>query len=246
MAQLNQIIAIEKSIKSRAHAEISELYKKVQKRDLFDGFSKTYRKKDEDSEQLPPEQKPVQARAELYLKQMRQTLSELMDITQRKDFANCAASADLVVDGQTIAKNVPVTFLIFLEKTVTDIRSFVSAMPALDETNNWQKDDNTGTFKTAPFETHRTKKIHKPIVLYPATPEHPAQTQLIVEDVIAGFWETVKQSGALSETDKALLVDRATQLLLAIKQAREKANSIEEAKQGEPISKALFKYILGE
>jgi hypothetical protein len=34
-------------------------------------------------------------------------------------------------------------------------------------------------------------------VLYDATEHHPAQTQLISEDVIVGWWETVKHSGAI-------------------------------------------------
>ncbi len=47
MARLNQIIAIEKGIKSRAYAELTELHKAAQKPDLFHGFVKTYQKRDE-------------------------------------------------------------------------------------------------------------------------------------------------------------------------------------------------------
>jgi hypothetical protein len=60
IAKLNQIIAIEKGIKSRVSSELTKLYKTVQKPDLFNGFSKIYQKKDEESEDLPPEQKRVQ------------------------------------------------------------------------------------------------------------------------------------------------------------------------------------------
>ena len=49
MAKLNQIIAIEKGIKSKSHSEISELYKLVQKPALFNGFSKSYQANDEEN-----------------------------------------------------------------------------------------------------------------------------------------------------------------------------------------------------
>ena len=60
MAKLNQIIAIEKGVKARVYGELTELHKAVQKPELFNGFSKTYQKKDDDGEDLPAEKKRVQ------------------------------------------------------------------------------------------------------------------------------------------------------------------------------------------
>ena len=60
MAKLNQIIAIEKGIKSRIYGDVTDLHKASQKPDLFNGFAKHYQRKDEDGEDLPPEQKHVQ------------------------------------------------------------------------------------------------------------------------------------------------------------------------------------------
>ena len=60
MPKLNQIIAIEKGVKSRVYGEITEMHKSSQKPELFNGFVKTYRKKDEDSEDYPPERKKAQ------------------------------------------------------------------------------------------------------------------------------------------------------------------------------------------
>ena len=36
------------------------------------------------------------------------------------------AKADLVVDGVTLAKDLPVTYLLFLEKQLTELKAFVS------------------------------------------------------------------------------------------------------------------------
>ena len=55
MPKLNQIVAIEKSVKSRVYGEITEMHKLSQNSDLFSGFSKQYRKKDEEGEDYPPE-----------------------------------------------------------------------------------------------------------------------------------------------------------------------------------------------
>jgi hypothetical protein len=48
-----------------------------------------------------------------------------------------------------------------------------------DEGESWTKVTNSGLWVTEPIQTHRTKKVQKPIVLYPPTTEHPVQTQLI-------------------------------------------------------------------
>ena len=62
-------------------------------------------------------------------------------------------------------------------------------MSELDPGSDWSVDPGTGLYKTDNTLTQRTKKVQRPITLYEATKEHPAQTQLITEDVIvAGFY----------------------------------------------------------
>lgn len=62
-------------------------------------------------------------------------------------------------------------------------------------------------------------------MLFPATEQHPAQTQLITEDVFVGTWSTIKISGAISHNDKQKLLDRVEELIIAVKSAREEANA---------------------
>jgi hypothetical protein len=245
MGKLNQIIAVEKGIKSRVHSELSELHKALQKPDLFNGFAKEYRRKDEDGETLPPERKRVQFVVSEALRGVERSSIELYDITARKDWTNCLAKGSITVDGQTLLADVPVSFLLFLEKQLTDLRTMVAALPILDEGENWNKDENSGLYKTEATQTHRTKKVSKPIVLYPATPEHPAQTQMVTEDVIAGFWHTVKHSGAMAKPDKQALADRVEKLLRAVKEAREAANIFEEV-ESPKVGEAIFGYLLGD
>jgi hypothetical protein len=244
MAKLNQIIAIEKGIKSSAYGALTELNKAAQKPDLFNGFSKNYRKKDEDGEELPPEGKRVQYTSGEVLRAAERALTDLVDVTARKDWTNCVAKADVVVDGKTLIAAAPVSFLLFMEKQLTDLRTLVGNLPVLDVAEDWKSDPNSGLYRTEPTETHRTKKMQKPIVLYAATPEHPAQTQLITEDVIAGWWVLTRQSGAMPKPEKQKLQDRIDKLTQAIKQARESANMFDET-DAPAIGASVFGYLLG-
>lgn len=110
MPKLNQIVAVEKSVKSRVYGDFTELHKASQKAELFSGFSKNYRKRDEEGEDYPPESKRVQLESEGVLNQVAKLLSELFDVTATKDFANCGAFADVIVDGQTLIPRAPVPF----------------------------------------------------------------------------------------------------------------------------------------
>lgn len=240
--RLNQIIAIEKGVKSRAYSEIGLLHKANQKAELFNGFAKTYQKRDEDSEELPAERKKVQFNVADTLKQLAKMSNELYEVTARKDWTNMKAVADVKIGDQIILSKVPVTYLLFLEKQITDLRTFVDTLPTLDQSENWNLDTNSGLYKSGQTTTHRTKKIVKPIVLYDATENHPAQTQLIHEDVIAGHWIQEKHSGAMPTPDKERMLERVDKMLIAVKEAREEANGIDEVKAPE-VGDAIFGYL---
>lgn len=242
MPKLNQIVAVEKSVKSRVYGEITEMHKASQKAELFNGFVKTYRKKDEEGEDYPAERKKVQQSADAMLAQAATQLTELFDVTATKDWGNCHALADVIVEGQTLIKDAPVPFLLFLEKQITDLRTFVEKIPALDETDDWTRDENSGLFKTAAIATQRTKKVQRPVVLYEATKEHPAQTSMITEDVVVGYWDTIKHSGALPLPRKQQLLERIENLSKAVKFAREQANSANADNQ--EIGRKIFDYLL--
>src|SRR5215216_6539414 len=99
MARLNQIIAVEKGIKSRSFQELTEAHHALQKPALLSGISRTYRPKDEEGEQLPPESTKVQIKAEEIITQTVGILTRLFDVTATKDWTNCKARADVTVDG---------------------------------------------------------------------------------------------------------------------------------------------------
>jgi hypothetical protein len=222
--KLNQIIAVEKTTKSRVHELISRLYHNCAKTELFNGFSRTYRKLNDEGEDLPPDKKIVQCNVNDFIKEFSNAMSELFDMTATKDIANCNAVADIVVDGQVMLEKAPATFILFLEKQINDIRSFVERIPVLDSAEDWTIDSNSNIYKTDKISTHKTKKVQTPIVLYEATDRHPAQTQIITEDMVVGYWDTVKHSGAMPASTKKVLLARVDKLAKAVKFAREEAN----------------------
>ena len=127
---------------------------------------------------------------------------------------------------------------------MTDLATFAAALPTLSEDEDWTRDENAGIFKTDPTTTHRTKKMQRPIVLYPATPEHPAQTQLVTDDELVGFWEQTKHSGALTVDEKKRLQARIQRLADAVKAAREQANMVEAKQQN--VGAVLTGWLFGE
>ncbi len=243
MTKLNQVIAVEKGVKNRVVSEVTELYQAASHPALFEGFNKKYKPNEEGTETFPSEAKKVQKSANDVLKRASSVLSELFDVTASKDFANCDAVADVVVDGNVLLTGVPATYLLFLEKQLTDMHTLVGSLPVLDSAENWTWDENANLFKTDATVTSRTKKVQKALVMYPATDKHPAQTQLITEDVNIGSWEQVKFSGALPTNVKTGLLEKVEKLQKAVKFAREEANTVDAPNQ--TVGAKVFTWLLG-
>jgi hypothetical protein len=241
--RLNQIIAVEKGVKSKSFADLTEAHHAVQKTAPLAGIARTYQPKDEEGEQLPAESTRVQIKAEEILRQVSSTLTRLFDVTATKDWTNCVARADIVVDSQTIAADVPVTYLLFLEKQLVDLHTFVKKLPVLDAAESWARDDSTDSWRTEPVRTIRTKKVPRNHVKAEATDKHPAQVEVYYEDVAVGYWTTVKFSGALPAKRVNEILDRVVALQTAVKFAREEANNAEAVDQR--IGAAVFGYLFG-
>lgn len=239
--KLNQIIAIEKGVKSRTHSTLTNLNKSLQKDELFNGFSKTYRKKDEDGEEYPPESKRVQSKANEVLGEVSNSLMELFDTTYTKDYSNCKAFADIKVDGNVLIEKAPATFILFLEKQLNDIKTIVTNIPTLDNNEEWTLDINSNLYKTEMVSTHKSKKIVESITLAKATKEHAEQAQLINKDVIVGYWDTTKQSGAIPIPVKKELLNKVDKLIDSVKIAREEANNTDVVKH--QISEKILTYL---
>lgn len=243
MARLNQIVAVEKQAKADTNAAITQAYHVVQKPELFAGIARTYEPVHEDGETLPPESVRVQFRAEELLEvNVRPAWTRLLDLVLTKDTANTAATADIVVDGAVLAREVPVTFLIWLEKQITDMATVVSKMPLLDNALVWHENVNDGGYATPATQTVKTKKVPRNHVKAEATAHHPAQVEMYSEDIKVGTWTTTRFSGAMPAARQKELLARLAKLSEAVKFAREEANTFVVTNQW--VGGAIFDYLL--
>lgn len=234
MTRLNQIIAVEKGVKSTAHSDLTALHhesQRTQKDGPLNGIARVYQPRDQEGEQLPPESTRVQTKVGDLLDRAAVTLTRLFDVVATKDWANCEATADVVIhsdnESYVLLSGVPVTYLLFLEKQLVDLHTFVKKLPTLDPADTWAWDPAADCWATVPVRTTRTKKIPRNHVLAEATAQHPAQVQMYTEDIVVGEWRTVKFSGAVPAERVTELLGRVEKLQLAVKFAREEANSME-------------------
>ncbi|AOS64308.1 DUF7873 family protein [Actinoalloteichus hymeniacidonis] len=241
MTKLNQIIAVEKGVKSGALRDLASAQQALQKPALLAGISRTYQPKDEEGEQLPAESTRVQVKTEDVLRKTASVLTRLFDVTATKDWANCIAKADVVVDGRALLSDVPVSYLLFLEKQLTELHAVVKKLPLLDAAEDWNFEEASDHWRTEQVRTIRTKKVPRNHVKAEATEKHPAQVEVYYEDIAVGYWSTVKFSGALPARRVNELLERLEKLQNAVKFAREEANNLEITDQR--IGDTVFGYL---
>lgn len=241
-SRLSQVIAVEKQIKSRVKADGTELVRNAQRPDLFNGMTRSYEKNDEEGEELPSEQKLVQQRAGENLKDWSKLWTEVLDVVATKDWGNTTARCDVVVDGETLIEDAPVTYLIWLEKQLDEMRTFVDKIPVLDPSKSWKPEESSGLYVTEPVKTARHKKVPRVLLKVEATEHHPAQAEIVHDDILVGYWVSISSSGALPDSRRRELLERIDNLKRAVKEAREEANSmkVDEQKVGSKMMKWLL------
>ena len=222
--KLNQLIALVAGQKSRAQSALTEIYHKVQKETLLTGISRVYHPKDEDGDRFPSETKIVQYTVDQALLEIQTVLIKLINMVGSQDRTNCVASASIVVRDKTIMADVPVSHLLFLEKQLVDLHTVVGKLPVLDPADNWEFSDSSNCYLSDTQETVKTKKVPRAFVKAEATKEHPAQVETFHEDIVTGYWKTVKFSGAIPAMERKQLLARVELLQDAVKSARESAN----------------------
>lgn len=242
MGRLHETLAVEPAVKGQATAFLATAHHTVTKPALLAGLSRTYQPRDEDGDQLPPESTRVQVRADTVLRNVAAELTRWFDVTATKEVANQHATANVVVDGAILIPDAPVTLLLFLEKRLVDLRTFMAKLPILDPAEAWTYSDVADCWVTEPVKTVRARKIPRNHVLAPADGTHAAQVQVYHEDVAAGDWTLVKFSGALPAARVAELVARVDRLAEAVKVARVTANTADTVPQR--VGEALFGYLL--
>jgi hypothetical protein len=239
--KLNQLIAVMQSVKQNAAKAQTEIFHVLQKAALFSGLSRTYTSLEEGGYVYPPEYQKLTYKVEELLQQFSDSSTELFNLALTQDVANTTAVASLVVDGIEIQHAVPVSYLLFLEKQLQNIKAFVTVLPVLAVDKDWTYSEARGFYVTEPKQTVKTKKITDFVVAYEATPQHPAQIKEVTKDIIEGTWALTEFSGALPKDRVTKILKRIDNLSKAVIQAREAANK--ETVEPQVIADKLFGYL---
>ncbi len=243
---LNQIIAVRTGVKNDVEQKLTKHYHLLQRAALLAGHSRSYTPKDDEGFRYPAESANVQVKVELVLREVAAELTKLFDVTAQLDWTNQHARADVVLlngdEPFTLLADVPISYLLFLEKQLTNIETLIRRLPTLDSTENWTFDSATDVHKSEPVGTVKTAKVRRNHVLAAATERHPAQVESYTEDVPIGTWSTVKFSGALPARRINKMLARVTELQRAVKFAREQAN-LEDVVLLPSVGRRVFDYV---
>jgi hypothetical protein len=237
---LHQVLALEPGVRSRTSKTLTDLHRKLGKDQPLSGLTRNYEPRDAEGEKLPGERTQVQVKADEALTLAAEAFTNMFDVVATKDHGNTEAFGPVVVDGATLFE-APATFLLWLEKQLVDLHTFVSKLPTLDPAETWTYDANSGAFRTDTLQSTRTKKVPRNHVKAEATDRHPAQVDVYYEDVIVGDWKTVKFSGALPADRVRTLLTRVEKVQDAVKSARQAANSVEVELQ--KVGSTIFDYV---
>jgi hypothetical protein len=242
VTKLNQIVAVvEGGLKQKTATQATNLANNLHKRDLFNGFTKSFEPLTEDGETFPPERQLVQQNVQQGLDALGKTLGRLYDAVATRDVANQDAAASVQVDNAVILFDLPVPTLLYLRNQLAELRPVLAKLPTLDPAEEWHLVD--GVYRTDPVRVARPRKIPTVLVKYPATKEHAAQTEVYMRDETLGHWVTTKLSTALPVQRKVEILERLDKLSAGIQVAIEKANDIEVEQQH--FAEDLFGYLLG-
>ncbi len=240
MTRLNQIIALEQGARKNAKTALDSAAQMLAS-PAINGQTRVYAPRADDGEQYPDENKLVQVIGEEVMDRLAEVLARMFSLVLTKDTANQDAVADLVVDGDTLLGGVPTSYLLFLEAQLAELAVFVRKMPVLDPKERWGLTDRRGLYAGMPSKRARNDRVPEPVVLYPATPEHPAQVKTYEREVPVGDWTQTQLSGAFTFDRVQALADRIQRLVDACRSAREEANSAGvETMVADPVARYLF------
>lgn len=241
--KLNQIIAVVQGKKTRTQKMLTSVHHGWHK-DRISGITRTFRPIDEDGDKLQPEKRVVQLHVKDALKSVHKELIDFMNVVATQEYGNRTAAASIIVNDKPILIDVPVTALLFLEKQLIDLHTFVSKIPTLSTDREWKFDDAKNCFVTESEETIKTQKVPTTHVKFAPTEHQPGQAEILNVDKPVGYWTTTYLSGALPEKERDEMLTRVELMQDAVKSAREEANSAE-VQQQELFGKQILGFIFG-
>jgi len=248
MPKLHELVAADRSIKGQAEKLRLELQSTFDKRrNLFAQKIITMTPLGEGLEVETREHTDIQSTVADEITWLLNTiLIKNIDSGYAIDHFNKLAVADITMeDGTVLAKDVPATALLQLEHRLKEVSELIKTIPTLDPAMGFVPDPSMGPniYKAREIVKPSTKKEQHPLVMAEATKEHPAQVQLVTEDVKVGTIREQQWSSLITPAIKADLLERAENLFRVVTQARSRANEQPADVKTYKIGEALLKHI---
>lgn len=229
--KLHELLAIETNLETQAAKVRSDLANTFEKkRHLFEEKRTVFLPLAEGELASIELQSDLQSTVPKELDWVQGHIIKALDASYQVAETNTQARADVILEDDTLLlQSVPATALLELEKRLAEISNLIKAIPTLDPAKGFGSDPQrgAGVYKAREVVKTRTKKVAKVIVKYEATKEHPAQTEMVTEDVPTGKIQEQEWSGLLTPADKSALIDRVEILARAVRRARSRANEAE-------------------
>ena len=250
MGMLFELIAVEGDLQSKHKKGCQVVKHWMNSPAEFQAWKKTLKMLDDsrvDEEKPAEEMKQMAGTVPRILDILKGPASEYFDVLLNKELGNQEGKADIVIDSATIATDLPVPFLLGMERRLQGLMEVYEAIPVLDPSVKWEADTTLGddVYQAVnPQQTKKTEKVYKSKITVETTEPHPAQTREWTEDVMVGVFTKNDWSGAIHPADKSAMIERLQKLIKAFKEARQRANSIQA--MNEQVGETLFNYIHGK
>lgn len=247
MTKLHEVLAAEATVVGAADKLLAETQVKFGKHtQFFSGSVRTLKRLGSTPEDAAQEKagrvdKPINTSVSETLNYVFPFLDKALSLKLTKHATNQAAVADIELDGKVVMSKAPVDFLLDLEQALPKWRALFLDMPTLDPSRKWKPEGRLGIFVTeAAVQSTQTNKVMVPVVLAPATDKHPAQVKESSEEKVVGLYDDLFFSGNATTEQKAAAVELCDRLIVAVKQARMRANSVEVTKGSAGAITGLF------
>lgn len=204
--------------------------------ELASGFHMSHQPFAEDPEGIqrdkqPDQGKVVQTTVERELEQLRPAFERYLDTELTIDMANQEARGNVVVNGVTIAENIPVVTLLWWENRIAELIDVFRKLPVLESDQTWHYDKARGLHVSDPVQAKTTRRTQVIQVAIQPTEHQPGQFAQWQDDVPNGMKTTVQLSGKMTAEEHRALITRLRTLQDAIKLGREEGNRVQARQQ---------------
>jgi hypothetical protein len=232
--KLHEVLAAEKTVVGAADKMLAETASKFgHHSQFFSGSLRVLKRlgstpEDEAAEKAGKVDKPITTSVKQTLDYALPFFTKAMQLRLVKHTTNQVAKSDITLGGKVVMKDVPVDFLLDLEAELPKMRALFLTMPTLDPSKRWKSEGRPGVVVTdAPVQSTQTTKVMVPVLLAPSTDKHPAQVKESTEERVVGLYSDTFFSGCATTEQKALAIELCDRLIVEVKQARMRANSVE-------------------